>query len=98
MMPEQKHDDPRGAGQSAAVPGMGACSCTGPLGNDQHCPCEMRRRGLQPTDIWTQANRDKLTAALACMLGWPGAQATENGSTDSHPTDSASGAGSRPAL
>lgn len=79
MMPEQKHDDTRGADQSAAVLGTGACSCTGPMGDDQHCPCEMRRRGLQPTDIWTQTNRDKLHAALARMFGWPVLNATESG-------------------
>jgi hypothetical protein len=29
------------------------CSCMGPVGADPYCPCEMRRQGLTPTEIWT---------------------------------------------
>jgi hypothetical protein len=29
------------------------CACMGPTGDDPHCPCDMRRRGLVPTNPWT---------------------------------------------
>jgi hypothetical protein len=29
------------------------CACMGPVGDDPYCPCDMRRRGLVPTNPWT---------------------------------------------
>ncbi len=28
---------------------MNICACTGPIGNDIHCPCEMKKNGLPVT-------------------------------------------------
>lgn len=45
------------------------CACLGKQGNDPHCPCEMRRHGMQPTDPWTQEEQAKLNAVLGKMFG-----------------------------
>lgn len=29
------------------------CACMGKIGDDPYCPCEMRSRGLEPTNVWT---------------------------------------------
>ncbi len=32
---------------------LNSCFCIGKVGNDPYCPCEMRSRGLEPTNLWT---------------------------------------------
>lgn len=43
---------------------VGPCACMGPLGNDPHCPCVMRQKGLEPTNIWTPEVIAELQEAL----------------------------------
>lgn len=44
------------------------CACMGPIANDPYCPCEMKRRGLEPTNLWTPEKVAELEAALASMF------------------------------
>jgi hypothetical protein len=41
------------------------CACMGPVGNDPHCPCAMRQRGLEPTNTWTPEKLAELDRAMA---------------------------------
>ncbi len=45
-----------------------ACACMGPIGNDPHCPCLMRSKGLTPTTIWTPEAKAELKEALATIF------------------------------
>lgn len=37
------------------------CACMGPIGNDPYCPCEMRRRGFEPSGPkWTDAEKPSM--------------------------------------
>jgi hypothetical protein len=41
------------------------CACMGPQGNEPHCPCKMRRMGLDsPASKWTQADIDALKSVF----------------------------------
>ena len=40
------------------------CACLGPQGNDPVCPCMMRSQGLEPSNQWTEEDRQRLNAAL----------------------------------
>ena len=42
----------------------------GPQGDDPHCPCEMRQKGLEPTDPWTPEKVAELKEALRNMFEW----------------------------
>ena len=44
------------------------CACMGKIGNDPYCPCEMRRKGLEPTNLWTEEEKARLHAALDSMF------------------------------
>lgn len=41
------------------------CGCMGPIGDDPYCPCQMRSRGLEPTNLWTPEKIAELDMALA---------------------------------
>lgn len=43
---------------------MTVCACMGRQGKDPFCPCEMRARGLQPSDAWTEEEVYNLKRAL----------------------------------
>jgi hypothetical protein len=43
---------------------LSACACLGPQGGDPFCPCEMSRRGLKATNIWTPEKVAEFDAAL----------------------------------
>lgn len=49
---------------------VSACSCIGPVGNDPHCPCVMRSKGLTPTNPWTPEAKARLDTVLSQMFGW----------------------------
>ena len=49
---------------------VGPCACMGPQGDDPHCPCEMRQKGLEPTDPWTPEKVAELKEALRNMFEW----------------------------
>jgi len=40
------------------------CGCMGKQGNDPHCPCEMRSRGLTPSQGQSRGSLDKFVEAL----------------------------------
>lgn len=40
------------------------CACMGPQRGDPYCPCEMRRRGMEPTGP-TEQERREFQEALA---------------------------------
>jgi hypothetical protein len=42
-----------------------ACACMGPIGNDPYCPCVMKQRGLEATNLWTPEKIAELDAVLA---------------------------------
>ncbi len=44
------------------------CACMGPTGDDPYCRCEMRRRGLTPTPLWTPEAREELKKALQRVM------------------------------
>lgn len=44
------------------------CACMGKIGNDPYCPCEMKSRGLEPTNLWTEEEKARLHAALDSMF------------------------------
>jgi hypothetical protein len=46
------------------------CACMGPQGGDPVCPCRMRAQGLQPSNQWTEEDKERLGYALSQMYGW----------------------------
>jgi hypothetical protein len=40
------------------------CACLGPQGGDLYCPCVMRSLGLEPSNKWTHADRERLVKLL----------------------------------
>lgn len=48
----------------------GPCFCMGPQGTDPYCPCEMRQRGLNPTNPWTPEKIKELEDVLANIFQW----------------------------
>lgn len=46
------------------------CSCMGKVGDDPYCPCEMERRGLKPTNIWTDEKLKELNSVLGEIFKW----------------------------
>lgn len=40
------------------------CACMGPIGDDPHCPCVMKQKGLTPTNLWTPEAIAALDTAL----------------------------------
>jgi len=49
---------------------MSACACMGPQGNDPVCPCRMRALGKEPSNQWTQEEKDRLNKVLGEIFGW----------------------------
>jgi len=47
---------------------LGLCACMGPIAGDPYCPCEMRRKGLEPTNLWTPEKVAELHKALSCFI------------------------------
>lgn len=71
MLREVLNAPPVGAGSSLlASKEYGPCACLGRIAGDPYCPCEMRRRGLVPSDSWTPEKKAELTAVLGVMFGW----------------------------
>lgn len=48
---------------------MNLCACMGPLRGDPYCYCEMKRRGLEPTQA-TDEEKEKLALALGEIFKW----------------------------
>jgi hypothetical protein len=40
------------------------CACLGPQGLDPVCPCQMRQQGLEPSNQWTEDDKQRLHQAL----------------------------------
>ena len=40
------------------------CACMGPQGSDPVCPCMMKSRGLEPSNQWTEEDKNRLHQAL----------------------------------
>lgn len=55
------------------------CACMGRIGDDPYCPCEMRSRGLTPTNLWTPEKIAELDRALASMFKWDMEDGTRTG-------------------
>lgn len=49
---------------------LSACACMGPQGNDPVCPCRMRAAGKEPSNQWTQEDKDRLNKVLGEIFGW----------------------------
>lgn len=59
------HDVTQGMIAKLASGEISMCSCIGPIGDDLHCPCAMRRMGFKPTNTWTPEKVAELGRALA---------------------------------
>jgi hypothetical protein len=46
------------------------CACMGPQGNDPVCPCIMKSRGLEPSNQWTEKDKQRLHQALGEIFKW----------------------------
>lgn len=47
---------------------MKLCACIGCVGDDPYCPCEMERRGLEATPIWTPEKIAEFKQVMAKMF------------------------------
>lgn len=41
------------------------CACMGPIGDDPYCPCTMKLKGLEPTNLWTPEKIAELDKVLS---------------------------------
>lgn len=44
------------------------CACVGPQGNDLHCPCRMRQKGLEPNNAWPVEKIAELHTTLSMFM------------------------------
>lgn len=49
---------------------LSLCACMGAIGDDPVCPCAMRSRGLEPTEIWTPEKKAEFKKVLGECFGW----------------------------
>lgn len=49
---------------------IAACACMGSNYGEQHCYCEMKRRGLPLNEPAREADRKQLTEAMSKYFGW----------------------------
>lgn len=43
---------------------MTVCACMGPQGKDPVCPCRMRAMGKEPSNQWTEEDKQRLANVL----------------------------------